>query len=387
MRLKSTITDLWRNKRPVLRVQLTVLYSGLFLGILAAVLLATGLLYHHSSQQAPPGTPVNAGGLGSGGRAFEIGPALIALIAATVAVTGAWWLAGRFLQPLRTMTATAQEISASNLHQRLELSGTSDELTALGTTLNDLFGRLEATFHAQRHFVANASHELRTPLAGQRTLLQVALADPNANVASLRAACEEAVQLSGQQERLIDALLTLASSEQGIRTRQAVDLASIANAVLASRAETAERLGVTVHSSLAPAPATGDPVLLERLVTNLIDNALGHNTAGGLVTVNTAAVDGAARLEVGNTGPLVAAADVGQLFQPFRQAGQQRRGPGGHGLGLAIVRAIADAHGGRVTAHSRPDGGLDIELRLPAVTNQTLASARTTTAHVEAERN
>ena len=166
-----------------------------------------------------------------------------------------------------------------------------------------------------------------------------------------------------------------------------MDLASIADAVLASRAETAERLGVTVHSSLAPAPATGDPVLLERLVTNLIDNALGHNTAGGLVTVNTAAVDGAARLEVGNTGPLVAAADVGQLFQPFRQAGQQRRGPGGHGLGLAIVRAIADAHGGRVTAHSRPDGGLDIELRLPAVTNQTLASARTTTAHVEAERN
>jgi signal transduction histidine kinase len=381
MRLTSTITDLWHTKRPVLRVQLTLLYSGLFLGILAAVLLATGLLYRHSSQQAPPGTPAKAGGLGSGGRAFEVWPALIALIAAAVAVTGAWWLAGRFLRPLQTMTATAQEISANNLNQRLELSGSSDELTALGNTLNDLFARLNATFTAQRHFVANASHELRTPLAGQRTLLQVALADPDADTASLRAACGEALQLGEQQERLIDALLTLASSEQGIQTRQPVDLAPIAETVLASRADTATRLGITLDRSLEPAPATGDPVLLDRLIANLVDNALAHNTPSGLVTVSTDVIDSAARLAVSNTGPIIAAADVEQLFQPFRQTGHQRRGRDGHGLGLAIVRAIAEAHSADLKAQPHPDGGLDIEVRLPAPTNRPTASPRTTASH------
>lgn len=367
MRLKSTITELWRTKRPVLRVQLTLLYSGLFLGILAAVLLATGLLYRHSSQQAPAGAPANTGGLGSGGHTFDLGPALIALIAAALAVTGAWWLAGRFLQPLRMMTATAQEISASNLNRRLELSGSSHELTALGATLNDLFARLEATFVAQRHFVANASHELRTPLAGQRTLLQVALADPDADVGSLRAACEEAVQLGEQQDQLIDALLTLAGSEQGIQTRQPLDLAPIVEAALAGRTETATRLGITIDRSLKPAPATGDRILLERLANNLVDNALHHNIAGGLVTVGTEVVDGAARLTISNTGPIIAATEIDQLFQPFRQAGQQRRGRGGHGLGLAIVRAIAQAHGALLTAQPRPGGGLDLAVSLPAL--------------------
>lgn len=365
MRLKSTITELWHTKRPGLRVQLTLLYSGLFLGILAAALLATGLLYQHSSQAEPNSPPVANPNAGNGSHVFDIGPALIALAAAVVAVTGAWWLAGRFLQPLRMMTATAQEISASNLNRRLELSGSSDELTALGTTLNDLFARLEATFAAQRHFVANASHELRTPLAGQRTLLQVALADPDADTESLRAACEEALQLGDQQERLIDALLTLASSEQGIQKRQPVDLAAIAETVLASRTETAERLGITIDRSLEPAPATGDRILLERLANNLVDNALHYNIAGGLVTVSTDVVDGAARLTISNTGPVIGADDIEQLFQPFRQAGQQRRGRGGHGLGLAIVRAIAQAHGAHLIAQPHPAGGLDIAVSIP----------------------
>ena len=265
------------------------------------------------------------------------------------------------------MTATAQEISASNLNRRLELSGSSHELTALGATLNDLFARLEATFVAQRHFVANASHELRTPLAGQRTLLQVALADPDADVGSLRAACEEAVQLGEQQDQLIDALLTLAGSEQGIQTRQPLDLAPIVEAALAGRTETATRLGITIDRSLKPAPATGDRILLERLANNLVDNALHHNIAGGLVTVGTEVVDGAARLTISNTGPIIAATEIDQLFQPFRQAGQQRRGRGGHGLGLAIVRAIAQAHGALLTAQPRPGGGLDLAVSLPAL--------------------
>lgn len=352
-----------RERRPVLRVQLTLLYSGLFLGLLAAVLLATGLLYGHSAQEAPTGAPA---GNGDASRAFDVGPALVGLVAAVVAVVGAWWLAGRFLRPLRSMTTTAQQISATNLDQRLELSGASDELAALGGTLNDLFARLEATFAAQRNFVANASHELRTPLAGQRTLLQVALADPDADTASLRVACEEALELGGQQENLIEALLTLASSEQGLQTRHPLDLAAIADRVLAGRAEAAEDQGVAIDRFLAPAHASGDAVLLERLVANLVDNALRHNQRGGLVTVRTDAADGRARLVVSNTGPTVTTGEIDRLFQPFRQAGADRRGRGGHGLGLAIVRAIADAHGADLSATPHPGGGLEIELSLPS---------------------
>jgi signal transduction histidine kinase len=362
MRGARWLTPLLRERRPVLRVQLTLLYSGLFLGLLAAVLLATGLLYGHSAQEAPAGAPA---GNGQGGRAFDVGPALIGLAAAVLAVAGAWWLAGRFLRPLHAMTTTAQEISATNLNQRLELSGSSDELAALGGTLNDLFARLEATFTAQRDFVANASHELRTPVAGQRTLLQVALADPDADTDSLRAACEEALQLGARQESLIDALLALASSEQGIRTRQPLDLAAIAERVVTVRAEAAGEHDITIDRSLAPAPTAGDPVLLERLVANLVDNAVRYNRAGGLVTISTGATGGRARLVVGNTGPAVAAGEIDRLFQPFRQAGADRRGRGGHGLGLAIVRAIADAHGASLTATPRPGGGLDIEVDLP----------------------
>jgi signal transduction histidine kinase len=263
------------------------------------------------------------------------------------------------------MTTTAQEISATNLNRRLELSGSSDELTALGNTLNDLFARLEATFAAQRHFVANASHELRTPLAGQRTLLQVALADPGADTASLRAACEEALQLGDQQETLIDALLTLTTSEQGIQTRQPLDLAAIAERAIAARISSAQALSITVDQQLHPAPSTGDPVLLDRLAANLVDNALRHNQPGGLVTISTDMAGGRARLVVSNTGPAIAADEIDRLFQPFRQAGADRRGRGGHGLGLAIVRAIADAHGADLTARPHPGGGLDIELNLP----------------------
>jgi signal transduction histidine kinase len=347
----------------MLRVQLTMLYSGLFLGLLAAVLLAAGLLYGHSSRQAPAGAPAANG---DSSRTFDIGPALIGLAAAVIAVAGAWWLAGRFLRPLRAMTVTAQEISASNLNRRLELTGSSDELAALGGTLNDLFARLEATFAAQRNFVANASHELRTPLAGQRTLLQVALADPDADTTSLRAACEEALDLGDQQERLIDALLTLASSEQGLRTRQPVDLAAIAERVLATQGGTAHAQAITVDRTLDPAQASGDPVLLERLVNNVIDNALRHNRPGGLVTVTTDMTGDQARLAVTNTGPTIADDEIHRLFQPFRQAGPDRRGRGGHGLGLAIVRAITDAHGAHLIATPHPGGGLDITITLPS---------------------
>jgi signal transduction histidine kinase len=350
-------------KRPVLRVQLTLLYSGLFLVVLAAVLLANNLLYGHTAVRAPEGAIL---GPAASSHSFDVGPALIALAAAVVALAGAWWLAGRFLRPLHAVTATAQEISATNLNRRLNLSGLNDELTQLGTTLNNLFGRLESSFEAQRHFVANASHELRTPLAGQRVLLQVALADPHADTASLRAACEEVLRLGDQQEQLIDALLTLATGERGVEHWEPFDLAPITGAVLASRGHEAEDRDIRIDTTLVAAPAAGDPRLVELLVTNLIDNALHHNTTSGSVQVSTISEPGRATITVANTGPTIRPAEIDRLFQPFRQTGVQRlRRNDGHGLGLAIVYAIAQAHHAKITANPRAQGGLDIAVSFP----------------------
>jgi signal transduction histidine kinase len=261
------------------------------------------------------------------------------------------------------MTNAAQEISATNLGRRLSLDGPDDELTELGRTLDDLFARLQASFESQRQFVANASHELRTPLAGQRTLLQVALADPNADAQALRSTCEETLQLSGQQERLIDALLTLASSERGVEAWEPFDLAQLTKDVVHSRQQEAERRGVQVNGMFGEVQAIGEAHLVESLVANLLDNAIRHNVADGAVEVSTGAAPGGARLSVSNTGAVIPAGDVERLFQPFQRLGAQRVGPAdGHGLGLAIVEAIATAHGATLVARPGPRGGLDVEV-------------------------
>lgn len=352
------LTSLLRVKRPVLRVQLTLLYSGLFIVVLAAVLFATHLLYGHTAARAPEGAipgPV------SSSQRFDAGPALIGLAAAVIALAGAWWLAGRFLRPLHAITTTAQEISATNLNRRLNLTGPDDELTQLGNTLNDLFGRLESSFAAQRHFVANASHELRTPLAGQRTLLQVALSDPKADTASLRAVCEEVLELGDQQEQLIDALLTLATSERGIEVWEAFDLAQLTEVIVLGRRHTAEDRDIRIETTLETAPAAGDPRLVELLVANLIDNALHHNIAGGHIEVSTTSAPGSATIAVSNTGPTIPPDQLDRLFRPFQQTdGQRLNHANGHGLGLAIVAAIAQSHHAKVITHARPHGGLDI---------------------------
>ncbi|MGO9559796.1 MAG: sensor histidine kinase [Acidimicrobiales bacterium] len=250
-------------RRVSLRVQLTVLYTGLIGAFVIVVLGVSGLLIQSSSTEVPANghsiPPIN-------GRQFAVGAALVALVAVCVAVAVAWWVAGRFLRPLREMNESAQEISATDLHRRLGVAGPDDELTELGRTLDELFGRLEGSFESQRRFVANASHELRTPLAGQRTLLQVALADPDAGAESLRLACEEVLELGERQERLIDSLLTLASSEQGLEYREPLDLSSVVDGVVASRRELAARVGVMLQVSLAPAAASGDVSLIESLV-------------------------------------------------------------------------------------------------------------------------
>ncbi len=348
------------TERPILRAQLAILYSGFFLGVLAIALGATGVLIGQGSQSAssnsapPPTTPSHAALLVAG----------IGLVAAAAAVAGAWWLSGRFLRPLRAITTTAEEISATNLHRRLELTGPDDELTQLGKTLDGLFGRLEASFEAQRRFVANASHELRTPLAGQRTLLQVALADPDANTQSLRAACEHVLELGKQQERLMDALLTLATSERGIERSEPLDLAPLAEIATAERRELAESQKIAVQTSLGAAATSGEATLLKLLVANLIDNALRHNVTNGSVSVLTTMASGQPTLTVVNTGPLVPEASLEHLFEPFRTTSADRiRHSNGHGLGLAIVRAIADAHGATIDAHARPSGGLEVTVR------------------------
>jgi signal transduction histidine kinase len=355
---------LLRARRPVLRAQLTLLYSGLFLAILAGVLLATNLLYGHTAARAPAGT---APGTADASSRFDVGPALIGLAAAVLALAGAWWLAGRFLRPLHAITTTAQRISASNLNQRLAVRGPDDELTRLGTTLNDLLSRLESAFTAQRHFVANASHELRTPLAGQRTLLQVALADPHADLASLRAACAEAVELGAQQEKLIDALLVLATSERGIEHRDPFDLGALAGQVLAGRRAGADERGVRIDATLGAAPATGDPRLVELLVANLVDNAIRHNRADGTVEIVTGpAANSPAAITVRNTGPVIPPEDLDRIFQPFQRAGGPRlRHRDGHGLGLAIVAAIAGTHRATIATCPRSGGGLEITVAFP----------------------
>ncbi len=366
MALRQKLTFLADVKRPTLRVQLTLLYSGLFLGLLAAALFATNVLYHHTAGRAPAGAPVAPV---AASQSFDVGPALIGLAAAVVALAGAWWLAGRFLRPLRAITTTAQEISATNLHRRLDLNGPNDELAELGNTLDDLFGRLQASFEAQRHFVANASHELRSPLTTERTLLQVALADPDATIETWRSTGEKVLKWSHQQERLIDSLLTLATSDGGVEQWEPIDLGQITQTVLLGCRQEAERRGIRIDASLAAAPASGDLRLVERLVANLIDNALRHNTTGGTVEVSTISTPGRSAITVSNTGPAIPPDEVERLFQPFQQAGSERvRHTDGHGLGLTIVQAITQAHGGNVTARPRTEGGLAIQVNFPSST-------------------
>ena len=270
------------------------------------------------------------------------------------------------MRPLRTITQTARDISVSNLSYRLSLGRRDDEFRELGETLDDLFGRLQASFESQRHFVANASHELRSPLTAERTLLQVALADPDASAATLRSACEKALKWNDQQGRLIAALLTLASSERGIEEWEQFDLAEITGKVIVERRPEADRRRIRIVADLTAAPATGDPSLAEILVANLIDNSIRHNIDEGSVEIRTTLAGGAADLVVRNTGIVIAPGEVDRLFQPFQRLGLARLShAGGHGLGLAIVRAIAGVHDATLMATARPEGGLGIEVRFP----------------------
>jgi signal transduction histidine kinase len=396
-----------RLPRPTIRLRLTLLYGSLFLASGAVLLTITYLL-------VSTGTPlvstdasgrtvvtfsgvagsVSGGGASTNGVGELIGPgpqdpvalqtivldqhaaelnqllawSLVALaIMAVVSVGAGWLVAGRVLQPLRSMTSDVRELSATSLHRRLVTDGPDDELCDLGATFNDLLARLDASFQAQRAFVANASHELRTPLARQRTVLQVALDDPDATIDSLRQAGARALVAGEQQERLIEALLMLARGERGLDHREPVDLGAVAGEVVQARQAEADGQGLRLRTRLGPAETRGDARLLERLVGNLVDNALRYNEPGGWVEVSTTGWRGSVHLSVVNSGPPVPPAEVGRLLEPFQRLAPERTGAGdGWGLGLSIVRAIVRAHGGTTDLRARPEGGLSIEVSLPA---------------------
>jgi signal transduction histidine kinase len=299
-------------------------------------------------------------------RTLLIGSGIALGVMTLAALALGWLVSGRVLSPLRTITRMTRNISASNLHERLGFVGPDDELKELGDTVDGLLGRLEGSFAAQRQFVANASHELRTPLARQRTLIEVALADPGRSVESLEGACQRALAAGQQQERLIEALLTLARSQRGLDHFEPVDLAALAQEMVLSRLADAHERGIQIAVAASPAVFPGDARLADRLISNLLDNAVRHNRPGGHVMVRTAAESGQAVLSVTNTGPVIHQAEVPGLFEPFRHRGATRASGGGSpGLGLSIVSAIAAAHGAGVWVWALPEGGLEIHVRFP----------------------
>jgi signal transduction histidine kinase len=374
--------------RRTVRLRLTALYVTLFVLSGAALLTITNVW----SSNVVSGTPVPLGAtpqesplMQAQARIDELQSRVTALsdhlnalqghqllaasafslgVMAVVSAVLGWLVAGRILRPLRAITAATRQISEDDLDRRLAMPGPRDELRDLADTIDGLLARLQAAFDAQRQFVANASHELRTPLTLERTMLEVALADPAATAATLRSACEEVLVAGQQQERLIEALLTLARSQRGLDHREPVDLADIARKIIDSRQDS----GLSIRAVLASAPVAGDIGLAERLVANLADNALRYNVPDGRVEITTGTRDGRAVLRVVNTGPLVPAGQIQRLLQPFQRLSPDRAGqPGGSGLGLSIVAAVARAHGATVSALPGPGGGLAVEVSFAAL--------------------
>ncbi|GAA2448822.1 HAMP domain-containing sensor histidine kinase [Streptomyces macrosporus] len=388
--------------RPTIRIRLTLLYGGMFL--IAGMVLLT-IIYLLAAQALKDGShlPFQIIGVrdqttdavcrlpsqadGGGLTTSELTAAvqqcmerqrqialdvllqrsLLALLGLAVAAFAfGYVMAGRVLSPLERITRTAQQVAGSDLHRRIELDGPDDELKELADTFDRMLDRLDRAFTAQQRFVANASHELRTPLAINRTLLEVQLSDPDAS--------PELVQLgktllatNERSEQLVEGLLLLARSENEIVDRKPVDLAEVASqAVDQARGEARDK-GVELRGARQPVYVQGNGVLLERVALNLVQNAVRYNLPeGGWVSVTTRVRPGQAVLEVENTGPMVPAYEIDNLFEPFRRLRTERTGSDkGVGLGLSIVRSVVRAHGGMVLARPREDGGLLVRVTLP----------------------
>lgn len=297
---------------------------------------------------------------------LEVESAIALAIMAIISGLLGWVVAGRVLRPLRTITAATQQISEASLHRRLALAGPRDELRQLADTIDGLLMRLEGAFEAQRRFVANASHELRTPLTTVRALLEMVLSDRHATVETFRDACRQVLEENQQEERLIDALLTLAQGQRGIEQPELVDLTALSRDVAQAQSPQAVAHGLTLETALDPATISGDPRLVERLVSNLVENAVRHNVAEGSVSLAVGTQNGHAVLEVANTGPSVPADQVDRLLQPFQRLARERVGHDGLGLGLSIVSAIAAAHEATLEVRPQNSGGLEVVVRFPA---------------------
>jgi signal transduction histidine kinase len=286
-----------------------------------------------------------------------------------------WAVSRRVLRPLTAVTTAAKAASQENLDRRLALAGPPDELKELADTFDAMLARLEAAFASQRRFVANASHELRTPLTEMRTLIDITTARPAASAAQLKPALAAIGAAVDKSEELIEALLTLARSDRGPGPAEAVDLPTAVEDAIDMIGPAAAAKQIQIGTSLQDAQVTGDRILLERLVSNLIDNAVKHNVTGGWVVASTKTGAGTAELTVSNGGEHIPADQVTGLFEPFRRLSGRTGNRAGSGLGLSIVASVATAHGGHAQARARPDGGLDVQITLPATANgHSLAS-------------
>jgi len=379
-------------KHPSARLRLTALFGALFL-VAGAMLL--GLTYFLVRQTLPqpgvgitfaktgdapiqplpspfPGTDTAVQLIGQaqqqvlGTLLLESGVALVLM--AMISVLLGWIISGRVLAPVHQITAAARRLSQANLHERIGLTGPQDEIKELADTFDAMLARLDAAFDSQQRFVANASHELRTPLTTQRALVDVNLADPNASPAQLRATLEKIRTVTDESEHLVMSLLALARSERGLDHRSAIDLAAIAREADPSPARGGgQGGGLHIETSLEPAVVSGDRALLARMLGNLVDNATRYNVDDGWIRMATGSSNGHAFVRVSNSGRMIPDHAVSMLFEPFRRLdGERLSDRGGAGLGLSIVRAIANAHGGEASATPLAEGGLTVLVTLPS---------------------
>jgi signal transduction histidine kinase len=292
---------------------------------------------------------------------------LIGLGIATLASAGLGWLiSGRVLRPVRSITESARRASELQLGERLALAGPDDELKELADTFDLMLERLDAAFDSQKRFVANAAHELRTPLTAMRTAIEVTLSKPTRSSEQLEAMALRVKRSIDQAEATVEALLTLSTSEVGPAAQESVDLATAAEDALDAAAPAITERALTVEAALAPVRTLGDRVLLERMIANLVDNAVRHNNPGGWISVRTSSLPRAALFEIANTGPTVPEDQIPTLFEPFARAQVRINSADGVGLGLSIANAIASAHGATITAHGRAGGGLQVSVAIPA---------------------
>ena len=359
-----------RRFRPTVRARLAAVYVAL-VGVSTGVLLAVSywLLSRHFDRTLPEAFASDV----RGEVALQYLLAFVGVVLVSAAV--GWLVAGRLLAPLARITGAARRVSEERLGERIPVTGPDDELRELGETLNSMLDRLSGSFESQRRFVANASHELRSPLTVIRSEAEVALANPEPDVEELRAMAASVVEASRRTEALLSSLLILARSQRDLVRRERAELGAAARGAVDLLAQEARDESVTIELRLQPAWVEGDPALLERLAANLIENGLRYNRPGGGVFVTTRAVDGHAELVVGNSGPAVSAAAAARLAEPFERI-ERHAVSGGAGLGLSIVKAVSEAHGGSLRIEPRAEGGLEVTVRLPAAPAPAESRAR-----------